>query len=211
MTTEKPKRRDKSAVRTVVIDHSKKRGEVKAIGGSMDDDFNNTLARQAINAQWFQPGEPKEGRDQIIGQALGFLLHSKPADEIEGMLLTQMLAMHAAALECSRRAMIPEQIPQHRDQNLNAATKASRTFLMQVEALQRYRGKGTEQRVTVQHQHINLSADQAVVGINALPDQGAGVALENGGQAYALGHASSPTLRSEDATRYALPIASGEG
>jgi hypothetical protein len=200
-----------SKFRTVVVDHSKKRGEVKAIGGSMDDDFNNVLARQAIDAQWYHVNDPKEGHDQIVGQALAFMLHSKPADEIEGMLLTQMLAMHAAAMECSRRAMIPQQMPQHRDQNLNAATKASRTFLMQVEALQRYRGKGTEQRVTVQHQHINLTADQAVVGITALSDQGTGAALENGGQAYALGHATSPTLRSEDATRNALPIASGEG
>lgn len=200
-----------SKPRTVVVDKSRMQGEAKSVGGSKCDDFNYHLARQALAVQWVQPDESKAGRDQITQHALGFLVQNEPKDEMEAMLLAQMLAMHAASMECSRRAMIPQQIPQHRDQNLNAATKASRTFLMQLEALQRYRGKGTEQRVTVQHQHINLTADQAVVGINALSDQGTGAALENGGQPHAIGHASSSTLRSQDSTRHALPIASGEG
>ena len=47
----------------------------------------------------------------------------KPADELEGMLATQMLATHSAAMECLRRAMVPEQTILSRDMNLKHAAK----------------------------------------------------------------------------------------
>ena len=47
----------------------------------------------------------------------------------------------------------------------NLAVKLLRTFTPQLEALKRYRSAG-EQRVVVQHQHVNVTADQAAVQVN---------------------------------------------
>ena len=48
------------------------------------------------------------------------------------------------------------------DLMLRSAGKLSRTFTMQMEALNRYRGKGG-QKMTVEHVHIN-SGGQAIIG-----------------------------------------------
>jgi hypothetical protein len=46
--------------------------------------------------------------------------------------------------------------------NIVLAIKLLRTFTMQLEALQRYRGKG-QQKVTVEHVNVNAGG-QAIVG-----------------------------------------------
>jgi hypothetical protein len=51
-----------------------------------------------------------------------------PRDEIEGMLAAQMIAVHNAAMECLRRAMLPNQSFEARQLNLNLANKLSRTY-----------------------------------------------------------------------------------
>ena len=48
------------------------------------------------------------------------------------------------------------------DSNLNRGTKLLRTFLMQLEALNRHRSKG-EQKMVVEHVHVH-SGGQAIVG-----------------------------------------------
>ena len=97
-----------------------------------------------------------------------------PQDEIEGMLAAQMVATHLAVMECLRRARLREQTFEGCDMNLRHAAKLSRTYTMQVDALKRYRSKG-EQRVVVQHQHVNVTADRAAVQVNgAAPDPGGG-------------------------------------
>ncbi len=85
-----------------------------------------------------------------------------PRDEIEGMIAAQMLGAHNAAMECYRRAMIPEQSFQGYRESLNQANKLSRTFTALVEALNRHRGKG-QQKVTVEHVHVH-DGGKAVVG-----------------------------------------------
>ena len=82
-------------------------------------------------------------------------------DEIEGMLAAQMVATHFAAMGVLRRLKGSETIPQQ-DSNGSLAVKLLRTFTMQVETLQHYRGKG-QQKVTVEHVHVH-SGGQAIVG-----------------------------------------------
>jgi hypothetical protein len=66
----------------------------------------------------------------------------KPADEIEGMLAVQAMAAHHTSMECSRRAMLPDQ-PFEASQGLRkAAANASRTFIELMSALDRKRGRG---------------------------------------------------------------------
>jgi hypothetical protein len=65
-----------------------------------------------------------------------------PKDEIEGMIAAQLLASHNATMECYHRAMLKEQNFESRRENLNQATKLSRTYALLLDALNRHRGKG---------------------------------------------------------------------
>jgi len=55
------------------------------------------------------------------------------------MLATQMVATHLAAIRVLRQLKFSDAITQQ-DSNGNLAVKLLRTFTMQLEALQRYRG-----------------------------------------------------------------------
>lgn len=84
-----------------------------------------------------------------------------PKDQVEGMLAAQMIATHHAVMDCYRIAAKSQMID---TKNLvfNSANKLTRTYAMQMEALNRYRGKG-QQKMTVEHVHIN-SGGQAIIG-----------------------------------------------
>ena len=69
----------------------------------------------------------------------------------------------------------------------NLAVKLLRTYTAQLEALKRYRSAG-EQRVVVQHQHVNVTADQAAVQVNGVGSpapEGRRAASETEDQAHA--------------------------
>jgi hypothetical protein len=108
-----------------------------------------------------------------------------------------------------------DQIPQF-DSASNTAVKLLRTFTMQVETLAKLQ-RGGEQVVKVVHVH---SGAQAVVGnvINgATGAQGVGVPDETRNQPHATGQLLTddatrlPKVRSEDADRISLPVASRAG
>jgi len=77
----------------------------------------------------------------------------------------------------------------------NMAVKLLRTYTTQLEALKRYRSAG-EQRVVVQHQHVNVTADQAAVQVN-------GVAPDTGGRGAASKPEDQP--HATQATRSVAP------
>jgi len=83
-------------------------------------------------------------------------------DTVEDLLAVQMLALHNAALDCTRRAMIQGQPSEVRREELALAAKASRAFAQLVDTLDRRR-RGGEQKVTVEHVHVHAGG-QAVVG-----------------------------------------------
>lgn len=182
-------------------------GKLRPIGGSGSDDFNRVIADQAVRSLWLAYAD-KEGRDKLQSAALATLVSIAPKDEIEGMLAAQMVAAHAASMECFRRAMISEQSHEGRQSNLNHAGKLSRTYVQLLEALNRHRGKGTQQKVTVEHVHVHAGG-QAVVGtVEALPG-GGGVADQNQRQphAKALLHAPVAPLRGENTERDPVRLA----
>lgn len=94
--------------------------------------------------------------------ALAILYGIKPKDEIEAMLAAQMIGVHNMAMDFMRRAIIPEQTFDGLNLCMEVATKMLRTFTAQVEALNRYRGKG-QQKMTVEHVHVH-EGGQAIVG-----------------------------------------------
>jgi integrase len=112
-----------------------------------------------VEALWLKQSG-SETRDKQISAALAGLRGIGPKDELEGMMAAQLIAAHNAAMECYRRAMISEQHPEGRRENLTQANKLSRTYATLLEALNRHRGKG-QQKVTVEHVHVH-SGGQAV-------------------------------------------------
>jgi len=66
------------------------------------------------------------------------------------------------AMECLRRAVLPNQMDLVVEVNVSQATKLMRTFASLTEVLSRYRGKGA-QKMIVEHVHVHKGG-QAIVG-----------------------------------------------
>lgn len=87
----------------------------------------------------------------------------RPQDEIEGMLITRMIALHFQGMHYMRCAANKESTAENRDSNINRTTKLSRLYNETLDALMRYRRKG-EQKVIVQHQNVQVNdGGQAIV------------------------------------------------
>lgn len=90
------------------------------------------------------------------------LISIAPRDGIEEMLASQMLALHAAMIDCAQRAMLPGQPGPVRREELRLAERVSRSFSRLVEVMDRRR-RGGEQKVKVEHVHV-YPGGQAIVG-----------------------------------------------
>jgi hypothetical protein len=157
--------------------------------------------------------------EKTLNGILGALHGINPGDEVEAMLAAQMVATHRAAMECLRQAHVPGQTFEGRDMNLRHATKLTRTYTMQVESLKRYRSKG-EQRVVVQHQHVNVTAERAAVQVNGGADPAPGgreAVSKPEDQPHApaepapLAYEPGTPLRCSDPAGDAVPVARREG
>ena len=143
---------------------------LKRVGGSQSDDWNHVLGNQAIQSLWIKQSD-NEVRARQYNAAIAGLIGIAPQDEIEGMIAAQLIAAHNATMECYRRAMIGEQTLEGRRDNLSQANKLSRTYAVLLDALNRYRGKEGQQKVTVEHVDVHAGG-QAVVGIVESPRGG---------------------------------------
>jgi len=143
-------------------DLEKHNPQLKHLAGSNYDSWNTLAANQAVNSAWYPSKMDADERKKVQFGLLSFLSGIDPKDQFEGLLAGQLLASHNAAMECYRRAMLPEQTFEGRRENLNQANKLSRTHATLLEALNRHRGKG-QQKVTVEHVHVH-EGGQAIVG-----------------------------------------------
>ena len=145
-----------------IIDISRseeQRAALRSISGSDDHNFTINLLGQVVAAHW-QGNSSSDERQ--MDATLAAMRDLKPRDPIEGMAIGQAIACHAAAMECYRRAMIPDQTFPGWRESLNQANKLSRTYAALMEALDRHRNKG-QQRITVEHVTVNAGG-QAIVG-----------------------------------------------
>src|ERR687886_2374188 len=85
-----------------------------------------------------------------------------PRDPLEGMLAAQMVGVHAATMECLRRAMAVNATFEGREMNLGQANRLVRSYAALLNALDQHRGKG-RQVVRVEHVTVNAGG-QAIVG-----------------------------------------------
>src|SRR4051812_21495365 len=97
-----------------------------------------------------------------------------------------MVATREAAMECFRRAALAEQTFASRELGLKYGDRLVRSFAVLTEALNRHRGKGSQQVVRVEH-----------------------VTVQAGGPAIA--HAPEPAMRRTDPIRERVPVAGGDG
>lgn len=107
-------------------------------------------------------GSTDEEKASSIRHAAEIFDGIKPTDEMEGMLVSQMVAMHHAIMECLRRAMQLNQSNQDRSRNLQDAAKLAGLYVRQMDALDKHRGKG-QQNIVVKHVHVEAGGN-AIVG-----------------------------------------------
>jgi hypothetical protein len=130
------------------------------------------------------------------------------------MLVAQMVRVHWTAMELLRQAGATDNRLQLNDVG-NLAVKLLRTYTAQMGALKRYRS-ADEQRVVVQHQHVNVTADQAAVQVNgagypAPRGRGAASETEERSHAQAVAHAPVVPMLCPDPPRDTVPAAGGGG
>jgi hypothetical protein len=143
----------------------------------------------------------------------------QPQDVLEGQLAGQMVGAHNAAMRFLSNAANSTDADQIA-RNVEWATKMMRTYTAQIEALNRYRGKG-QQKVTVEHVTVQPGG-QAIVGNvtttapAALPggQQGApalGAATAAVAQLPAAKPADAITLTASTIEREVVPVAATGG
>jgi hypothetical protein len=156
----------------------------KAVGSSSHEFMDGFIAEVAGVAYQKVEGELSPAP---LNAMLAGIIGAAPKDELEAMLAAQMVATHSAMMAAMRRLAASSNIAQQ-DSNGNLVTKLSRTYTAQMEALARYRGKGT-QRVVVEHVTTNVAVapgGQANVGVVMAGDRapGGGEQVEKGGQSH---------------------------
>jgi hypothetical protein len=118
------------------------------------------LLVQTVFASFGKLSKDPEGEHQQLPVAMASLEGISPRNEIEGMLAAQMIGVHNLSMEMMELAAKGEG---HLTLRVNSAVKLSHLFLAQIEALNRYRGKG-QQKVTVEHVTVHQGG-QAIVGV----------------------------------------------
>jgi len=113
-------------------------------------------------------GQYWENHDTNRAVAFVQMKDLEPQSPLEAMLVSQMVAVNTSIGAMMHRAMIRNQTFEAKQVNINLATKLQRTFLQQIETLQKLKGKG-QQTVRVEHVTVN-SGGQAIVGnVNHAP------------------------------------------
>jgi hypothetical protein len=181
-----------------------KPGHHKDIGGGDSENWNFRQMQLILSALPGAKARDKKSAGEVGSAVVAGLMDVKPTDPIEGMLTSQIIVAHEAALDMYRRAWAqPPEYFDARCRYLQMADKAQRTLAILTERLDRHRGAG-QQSITVKH--VTVNADNAIVGdVNQAP--GGGPPAEIEGQPHALGHAIQPTLWSENPQRESVPVA----
>lgn len=177
--------------------------------GFTNDAYNTLLAATSTK------GSPVGSRSQTsaMGAAFALIQAIDPRDELEAALAVQMAMTHEAA----QRAMVntaKSDMMDHAVRMGGLATKLSRTFVAQVEALSKLRNAGKQVVEVIHvHKHVHVGpGGQAIVG-DVHYGAGGGAGIESGGQPqpHALTDASDTAMWRQDPAGYALSGAGGGG
>src|SRR5262252_4833538 len=183
-----------------------KPGNHRDIGGGESDKWNFRQMRLLLSALPGVNTGDKKNAGEVGSAVVSGVMDLKPRDPIEGMLASQIVVAHEAALDLYRRAWSqPPEYFEARCRYLQMADRAQRTVAMLTERLDRHRRAG-QQSITVKH--VTVNADNAVVGnIERSPGGSARAVIKD--QPHAIANSLQPALRGENQKRKPLPIASG--
>jgi hypothetical protein len=159
--TDKPNEQPISEKPAVKIEiHAVPQGKWKALGGGDRDQWNERLSDLVTNALPVNQQNTKEVSDAGSAVAAG-VMDMKPADPIEGVLISQIVVANEAALNLYRLAWLNNaEYFEASTKYLQLADKASRTVAMLTERLDQHRNRGHQQIVV---KHVTVNADQALV------------------------------------------------
>jgi len=101
--------------------------------------------------------------DANVNVAIALIRDIAPRNAVEALLAAQMVAVHNAAMELLRRAILPDQPGQFIDSLSNRATQLLRLYVDQVAAFDRMRGGGARPNVSVERVTVEAGG-QAIVG-----------------------------------------------
>jgi hypothetical protein len=135
-------------------------GEFKSLMESLgitDAVFNANLYGQLCHVDALKSGLGGEGLEFAASVIKG----SKPNDQFEVMLASQMAVFQLLTMKLLRQLHLATGTPQQ-ESSERTVTKLARTFTDQMLAMKRYR-TGGEQKVTVQHVSVN-EGGKAIVG-----------------------------------------------
>ena len=125
--------------------------------GTSDTRFLDAMLRDVANIAEFGIVKGESGMNFV----LSLVKSIKPRDHVEVLLGLQMATVHMHSMRTARLLGRSDTLEQTECME-KALNKLTRSFTNQMEALRKYR-TGGEQKVTVQHVHVN-EGGQAVVG-----------------------------------------------
>lgn len=127
------------------------------------------LSLMGVTTEDVIAGKAQHGANRFAAAISGI----DPQDELQGMLAVQMFGSHNMIMTFCRRAIHPEQTTEGIDANVARATRLMRVFLEQIAAIQKLKGQGSQQKVTVEHVHVHQGG-QAIVGAVTSGGEGEG-------------------------------------
>jgi len=155
----------------------------------------------------------EEQRSAALQAAMAAMIAFRPTDELEGMIAAQAVALHSTAMECLRRAMLPNQPAQFQHALLRDGANLTRAFTDMLDALDRKRGKHRRQTVRVERVTVEAGGRAIVGNVSPATPHGGEVGFNAEGEPHAprarlegdpaLGAEIAP-LRRQDTARVAL-------
>jgi hypothetical protein len=135
-----------------------KQRSAQEVLGVKSDLLGGRLAEQAATTQRLPVDDAKSylERGASAVAALGELA---PANAIEALLATQMVASHNASLDLLQRAMADSQPARAIEERTRQYARLSDVFLKQLDRFQRQRGR---QRQTIRIEHVRVVEDGKV-------------------------------------------------
>lgn len=132
------------------------------LGGSKSSYVACYAANQVLGTIWRGSKEDPDTKTIRDSATLCRISDIGARDVVEAMLAAQMVATHAAAMECFRCGALAEQTFAGRELGLKYGDKLVRSFAVLTDALNRHRGKG-QQVVRVEYVTVQAGG-QAIVG-----------------------------------------------
>ena len=105
---------------------------------------------------------PWDNIDTCLSVAFSQIKELAPQSPLEAMLISQMVAVNTAIGKLMECGLLSDQTFAGKQLNMNLAIKLQRTFVQQVETLEKLRGN-RQQTVRVEHVTVNAGG-QAIVG-----------------------------------------------